>query len=625
MPTNLDNLKLSSTQKKIFAIFKRVFDDEYDCLINVYPVKDSKIDFALIHPVKGLVLLEIDEFCGSNFKDYLDVIRLFWEERMGILFRKILRNSLLKRGNKPLFPINWVYFFPTISTYSAKSISSEIFVGNTLTNIGWMREHKHSLFLESQLDIKLSTAQLNGIIHLLAPQYVIIRIAPPNDENSDDIAILSDVKLTGEEAFVRYFRLDQEQINIVNNLTIGDQLMLACAGSGKSVMLISKAFKTASEYPDKQILLTCFNRNLATYYDWQIDCAGLRSHNLKCFTFFALLQHLLDINGIPYERPNDDEPDSWDRLFQKAVYELNSGHIKQRFYAIFIDEVQIYKRKWYEFCFNLLESKKKQKHVFVIAGDKSQKVNDNIARGEAPWQVSKPGFPEFEDNTIRIELNYRNCKQINNYINQYVNICTGYFERYKIIYDEDLFLRGQSFRDGYEPEVIISDRYREAKKVVEIILKLKKEFKVSYSDIAIIYPFRHYNPERFYIQHWLEDQLNEKEIEFSFLGGGEGVRFGERRGVNMLTLESALGLDFEAVILCGLLPMGKYNKMTRYKDFETTNDNELESKKEVFFKLVNQLYMACTRARNHLYIILDESPDKNIYSGILWEAKEVSQ
>ena len=39
---------------------------------------------------------------------------------------------------------------------------------------------------------------------------------------------------------VQSYRLDDRQINFVNKISKGNQLILACAGSGKSVLLISR-------------------------------------------------------------------------------------------------------------------------------------------------------------------------------------------------------------------------------------------------------------------------------------------------------------------------------------------------------------------------------------------------
>ena len=57
--------------------------------------------------------------------------------------------------------------------------------------------------------------------------------------------------------------LDDGQINYINKIKKGDQLIIACAGSGKSVILISKCFKVAGLNPDKRFLITGYNRNCA--------------------------------------------------------------------------------------------------------------------------------------------------------------------------------------------------------------------------------------------------------------------------------------------------------------------------------------------------------------------------
>ena len=106
-----------------------------------------------------------------------------------------------------------------------------------------------------------------------------------------------------KDVVVKAFRLDKEQINIVNRISKDDpnQLILACAGSGKSVLLISKCFKAAQMNPTKKFLITCRNENLHSLYIWFIDRAGLREKNVECMTFHTLCKKLLwwNIETLP--------------------------------------------------------------------------------------------------------------------------------------------------------------------------------------------------------------------------------------------------------------------------------------------------------------------------------------
>lgn len=73
----------------------------------------------------------------------------------------------------------------------------------------------------------------------------------------------ADLRITGREVEYKTFFLDEYQVGVVNDMGKGHRVILANPGAGKSVLLLSKAFKYASLYKDSKVLLTCYNNNLA--------------------------------------------------------------------------------------------------------------------------------------------------------------------------------------------------------------------------------------------------------------------------------------------------------------------------------------------------------------------------
>ena len=225
-----------------------------------------------------------------------------------------------------------------------------------------------SVIAVSEQRMEISDENVNSVLQRIAPEYVTIRVSAVTDEERKAGVDNELLVVTEDDAAVKAFRLDAEQINIVNKIVKGEQLILACAGSGKSVLLIAKCFKAATMNPDKQFLITCYNSNLYSLYTWFIDRAGLRAKNVTCLTFHTLCRNLLNKNG--FHTQNKD----FDGWVNGAIARLNAGQIKERFYGIFIDEVQQFNLEWYKFCYNLLENKNSDDHLFVICGDKTQKT-----------------------------------------------------------------------------------------------------------------------------------------------------------------------------------------------------------------------------------------------------------
>ena len=92
--------------------------------------------------------------------------------------------------------------------------------------------------------------------------------------------------------------------------------------------------------------------------------------------------------------------------------------------------------------------------------------------------------------------------------------------------------------------------------------------------------------------------------------------FATRRGVSLVTCQGALGLDFKAVILCGLKSMGEFYH-SKNEDYLMKTDLDSELIKEDFFTNINTLYAACTRAKDELVIVMTEDNRESIYSKIL--------
>jgi len=103
---------------------------------------------------------------------------------------------------------------------------------------------------------------------------------------------------------------------------------------------------------------------------------------------------------------------------------------------------------------------------------------------------------------------------------------------------------------------------------------------------------------------------------------GWSARYGDDGGVRLVGFQTVLGLDFRAAIVCGLLPLGVHDE-TKNPDWDTLRANEdafdealKNTKQNIRF-----LYVACTRAKEILHIVLPESGDSSVYVKMLEDAQ----
>lgn len=470
---------------------------------------------------------------------------------------------------------------------------------------------------------------VNFIFQRLCPEITI-----PRKYILDEVATVTirDDDLSQLDRAVQSYRLDNWQIDIVNRITRGNQLILACAGSGKSVLLISKCFKLASLNPSEDFLITCYNRNLNNYYQWAIAQAGFVDRNVSCTTFYGLCRQLLESNhiGLP-TMYQGHETEYYDKLFSRVNDALANGQIKERFFGVFIDEVQIFKPEWYRFCFNLLKSKDDGSHYFVIAGDKSQDIKNNIKQGKAPWQGGGSQYPEYRGKTLPIETNYRNSKPINDAIDRYVSYAKKIGAQFGVDLssDPELFLRGTAYRPGNEPTLVELKDFSNEGEATAICDAIKRLLKKGYSevDIAVIvynknapYTTKGWKTSNYNLlpdirRIFYEEGWEDPAVLIS--GESSGSTYGSRRGVTIATIEGSLGLDFRAVILAGLRPLGTYEKVRSANDFDGLSEEKLQERREGFKKNINFLYTGCTRAKDELTIILSAPKGESIYMDLL--------
>jgi superfamily I DNA/RNA helicase len=304
---------------------------------------------------------------------------------------------------------------------------------------------------------------------------------------------------------------------------------------------------------------------------------------------------------------------------------FSNGKIKDRYYGIFIDEVQMFEPSWYKFSYNLLENKENGDHIFVICGDKTQEIKQRQKHGKAPWNAGE-GYPMYRggNKSIRIEKNFRNCVEINDYINRYVQYARALIKMYspEEQFDPDMFLRGQAFRHG---EGVTIKQFKgnaviEAEKVVESVITIHDEKGVPYDEIAIAMYFTKYKPLKYYLESALLTAFDREHIPYNRLYKNDqswGGRYGDG-GVSFITFDSVLGLDFQAVVVCGVKPLGAYDKTKQLKSDSVLEEEQTENLK----KNISYLYVACTRAKDYLHIVLGESSRQSIYNKLLTDSEE---
>lgn len=463
---------------------------------------------------------------------------------------------------------------------------------------------------------QMTEIEQKAIFERLAPEYTVVmnEIEDVKVPVANKIHTEEEMRITGDELEYKTFFLDDYQVGQVNDMGRGHRVILANPGAGKSVLLLSKAFKYASMYKESNILLTCYNSNLADAYCFKRSCANFGDDsNLHIMTFHKLVKKIYEECLNVRCADNIATPEE----IQNCINLVKTGRLKLRFKAIFIDEVQIFDPQYLELCYLLLEDS--EDNTFLMAGDLNQTVRKKSRRGDVPWKKIAGITLDFTGRVKYIRKNYRNSKQIGLYL---CHMLQHMNERMKMLdlinfkeFEYDSFEVGESKTLALNVKTGLS-RMDITQKTVDAIKEIAQKYKLSYSEIAVLFPYKQHKLIKYYFLYWLEKALNEEDIPYSLItssldGAFDRKRYSDTNGVVVSTIDSSLGLDFKAVIVAGLYPYNYIFGDNYYKK-EISSWNAIKGMDDDDQAQVQSqmraIYTACSRARDILYVLSDLMP-----------------
>lgn len=334
--------------------------------------------------------------------------------------------------------------------------------------------------------------------------------------------------------------LDLQQEVIARKIGDGHRVLNGVAGSGKTILLIHRASLLAKEAPEKRILVVCYNRTLAAFLKTALN--QYPSITVKTLHSWGMSPPL----SVPFDREKSEE-------FGKNLLErLSRLDNEAKFDAVFVDEAQDFEPTWLE-C--------------VVAAMKDPDDGDLVVVADGNQGIYKPKSFKWKDVKIKavgrvipLRINYRNTKEILAFAGRFARAGeqdTG--EEIVALAPED------ALRNGPAPLVIpVPDRTHETRRVVELVSGLLKGqwesdlgiTPLAPDEIAILYPYarnlekQHIIALRKELRHKTKQKvvwLNENNASRDLVGAP---------GIKIVTIHSAKGLQFRAVILmfADLLP-----------------------------------------------------------------------
>ena len=617
----LDSLEQNGLESVIIKSLNRLDIIKYKCDIvkSNFNYRNLVVSFNVIISTSYGISIFVNFYQNTSklAEDVIDIIDIYEN------FCNKAKQELSKKNRIKSVDLNVYAYFPNlVSDY----FKADLFSDAINEEVSFLKESIDNIYGEIKFDtslINLITKQDGSINNkcLIDDESLLDALSIFTNNTIPDMGtlILDDkIKDARVSSMLKRFELDDSQVHKIETQNSENRIILAEAGTGKSVILFSKAQRIAALNPGKKILMLAYNNYLVQETIRKREYENIKESEIDIYTMDKYVDDLF--------QEYVDDKENIDRFDKSGKIEKLTSVIENlpKYDAIFIDEIQQFKADWIQFLFKMLNSHEKGKYCFILCGDINQSSNKNDR--VAAWR--KANLPSFSGRRIKLEKKYRSTLSINQFTTELVkNIYTLYARNKMEIlselegeetYDIDvretnelIDLSADSFDDveffqtvkdipKKEDDSHLEFKLR-AEAVVDYLIKLQNKG-YDLREFVIVYPF-----QKSYGRPYVEDIeaiLKEKDITYSSTrhrDENDYITYDQIKSRLAITsVEKCIGLDFNYIVVIGLDTFGK-SPVYPYPNvrFEAKID-ELDH--EQFRRQISQFYVALTRAKKKLFI-----------------------
>lgn len=604
-----ETIKRTATagERLLFNTLKNYLPDDY--LVYYEPeIYGRRPDFVIIGPDLGLIVLEVkdwtlntivqatkDEWVIFGRNQQQSIVQNPYKQAEEYTFHimnylKHDQNLINQNGKNKFnlkFPCGYGVVFTRLKTtdltrHSLYNVISPQFCLARNEIDPEDEDFSEEIFIEKLINMfkinfrlreSLTDYEINVIRHKLFPE---VRISHTEKEPVpyQDQILLSMHNLK---------TMDIHQENYAKNIGDKNRLIRGVAGSGKTLILATRAALLARENPDWNILILCYNISLSRYLEQLIELkvseikqegeqgSLFESKNknkgkIEVFNFHAFLKHKLKIT---------------DEQIPNLIKSLSQNNrLIEKYDAILIDEGQDFEQEWLQLVSYLLNP---DTQSLLLVEDRAQDIY------KRKRSYLKDTGLDFRGRSKILSINYRNTQQI-------VRFAWDFYQNNSLLknkvveqsFEGEIIAPKSTLRKGPEPFIYKGKDFNdEMSKVIQIIKRIHEKHKVPYDEMVILYRVKRVS-DNYYIDtilsslkqaniphYWISEDANSKR---NYLKNDGKVKIS--------TIESSKGLDFQAVFIVNVDNM----------PFKRVEDENREAA---------LLYIAMTRA--HKYLTLSYS------------------
>ncbi|GAB2671873.1 3'-5' exonuclease [Paenibacillus thermoaerophilus] len=535
-------------------------------------IRGRRPDFVILGPDLGLVVLEVKDYTKSTlyqvnqdewvlrntagelvktkspFKQARDYARFITDHL------KRDKNLLSDHGSYLKFP----YGYGTVFT----RLKQEDFIKHGLYQVieppfvlcrdeidpdeeGFaadiLLEKIHGMFtVWSPRKTKLTHEDIQAVrFHLFPEVRISAEFKPPVQHQDQLLLSLHNIKT-----------MDLHQENMAKQIGDKHRLIRGVAGSGKTLVLASRAKMLAKEHPDWKILVVCYgiplSRNLRQMIERMLNepddlldllnppsAEGRNQSNVEVYNFHEWLRNCLRMqdNDIPF-------------LLDKAQ---KGEAILPTYDAILIDEGQDFEADWLKLLCCCLNP---DTQSLLLVEDRAQSIF------KRKTSLAQDVGLDFRGRSKILSINYRNTAQI-------IQFAWDFYQEHSQLKNKvqegtvegvEIVPPQATKRKGPEPIIQTFRSIQEEMNFVsKSILFLNREKQIPLQDIAILYRVKNSHHTSYIdeiVQSLVQHQLPYTWVTENASSKRNFVR--DEKTVKISTIDSAKGLDFRAVFIVNI-------------------------------------------------------------------------
>lgn len=589
--------RMTSGERRFARRLEDKLEDDYLIWYDIPVGKQrSHPDFILLHPLRGLIVLEVKDWKLSTIQQVNpDTFTLLTSggikevthplkqarDYMLKIAQLLERDPLLKQSTpnyrgKLAFPYSYgvVLTHITRNHFNAEPALAAVLESHLVICQDEFYEMVDPLAFQERLwDLctyqfgeSLTPTQIDRIRwHLFPDIRIETQLSLLTEESPDEVSVeIPDI--------LRVMDIQQEQL--ARSLGDGHRVIHGVAGSGKTMILAYRCIHLAQRM-NHPILVLCYNVALAAMLRQRLHAEGV-ADKVSIRSFHKWCSDLLWHYRIPKPSPNQFKGEAYfDEMVQRVIDGVNQGKIPSGHYgAVLIDEGHDFKPEWFKLVVQMINPATES---LLLLYDDAQSIYEKQQRKQ--FSFKRVGV-HAQGRTTILKLNYRNTVEI-------LNVATGFAQELLSSTDEleddaPVSVQPQTAgRHGVMPQLIRLPSFaKEVDYLAEHIQALYADG-IPWNDIGILYRSK-------FMADAIVQRFQNTQIPHEWINRSAKSRdyHPDQPSVKLVTLHSSKGLEFPVVLIPGL-------------GYMPNKHNDLESETRLLYvgmtRAMEQLVMTCDR------------------------------